>query len=50
MLEMSLPVMVKRCTERKQQEETEKQRNVIVTVSNLFKGFNTEDVRNHDQR
>ena len=49
-LEMSsLRVMVKRSRGKKQQEETEKQQHFIVTESNLFKGFNTEDIRKYDQ-
>ena len=38
--------MVKNSRGKKQQEETEKQQHVIVTENKLFKGFNTEGVRN----
>ena len=31
-------------------KETEKQQHVIVTESNLFKGFTTKSVRNYDQK
>ena len=41
--------MVKSSREKTQQEETEKQQHFIVTESNLFKGFNTEDIRKYDQ-
>ena len=51
MLEMSaLRVMDKRSREKKQQKETEKQQQVIVTEKYLFKGFTTEDVWNYDQK
>ena len=45
MLEMSsLPVMVKRSRGKKQQEESEKQQDIIMTENNLFKGFTTKSV------
>ena len=43
----SQQVMVKRSRGKKQQEETEKQQHVIVTKSNLFKGFTIEGVLNY---
>ena len=46
----SLRVIVKRSKGKKQQEETEKQQQVIETENNLFKGFTTEGVRNYDQK
>ena len=49
MLEMSyLQVMVKRSKGKKQQDETEKQQQVIVSESNLFKDLSTKAVRNYD--
>ena len=36
--------MVKRSRGKKQQEQTEKQQNVIVTENNLFKGFTTKGI------
>ena len=48
MLEMSsLRVMVKISTGKEQQEETEKQQQVIVTENNLYKGFTRKCVRNY---
>ena len=46
----SLRVMVKRNRGKLQQEETEKQQNVIVRKNNLFEGFRTEGVCNYDHK
>ena len=43
-----LQIMVKRSKGKKQQDETEKQQQVIVSESNLFKDLSTKAVRNYD--
>ena len=44
----SLRVMVKRSRGKKQQEETEKQQQVIVTENKIYKGYTAEGIRNYD--
>ena len=46
----SLRDIVKRSRGKKQQEETEKQKYVIVTENWLFKGFTTKCVQNYDRK
>ena len=45
-----MQVMVKRSSEKKQQEKAEKQQYVIVTENSLFTGFTTKGVRSYDQK